>query len=250
MTHGVGPLAGRIAVVTGGGSGIGLATVRALIAAGACAHAVGLRQETMAQRLGSELAAGTVETHGLDVTDAEAVERLMREIGAASPIEVLVCAAGTNIPDRRFEELTEAGWRSVVDTNLNGVFSCMRAAMPQLRETRGHVVVLASVSALWPDGSGVAYQAAKAGVLALVRAASFEEHKRGVRFTAILPGMTETELIYKRPSPPSAEVRAQMLKPEDVAATILCALSLPPRACLGELTIVPTTLQAVGKTQE
>ena len=62
--------------------------------------------------------------------------------------------------------------------------------------------------------------------------------------------MTETGMISKRPSPPPAEVRAQMLQPDDVAATILCALSLPPRACLGELTIVPTALQAVGKTQE
>ena len=250
MTHGVGPLEGRTAVVTGGGSGIGLATVRRLIAAGARVHAVGRHPETIGQRLEVELAADTVATHGLDVTDAEAVERLMTEIGEERAIDVLVCAAGTNIPDRRLEELTEPGWRSVVETNLNGVFSCMRAAMPQLRETRGHVVVLGSVSSLWPDGSGVAYQAAKAGVLALVRAASFEEHRKGVRFTAILPGMTETELIYKRPWPPPAEVRALMLQPDDVAATILCALSLPPRACLGELTIVPTALQAVGKTQE
>jgi NADP-dependent 3-hydroxy acid dehydrogenase YdfG len=250
MTNELRPLDGKVAVVTGGGSGIGLATVRRLIAAGASVHAVDFRLETMDERLAAELAAGTVTTHGLDVTDVEPVDRLVAEIGSEHPIEVLVCAAGTNIPDRRFHQLTQDGWRSVVETNLNGVFSCMRAAMPQLRETRGHVVVLASVSSLWPDASGAAYQAAKAGVLALVRAASFEEHRNGVRFTAILPGMTETELIFKRPSPPPAEVRAQMLQPDDVAATILCALSLPPRACLGELTIVPTALQAVGKTQE
>ena len=250
MTNERGPLGGKTAVVTGAGSGIGLATVRRLIAAGAHVHAVDFRPETMDERLEAELAAGTVATHGLDVTDAAAVERLMAEIGAESPIDVLVCAAGTNIPDRRLEELTQEGWHRVVETNLNGVFSCIRAALPQLRETRGHAVVLASVSSLWPDQSGAAYQAAKAGVLALVRAGSFEEHRNGVRFTAILPGMTETELILKRPSPPPVEVRAQMLQPDDVAATILCALCLPPRACLGELTIVPTALQAVGKTQE
>jgi serine 3-dehydrogenase len=249
MTHEAGPLEGRTAVVTGGGSGIGLATVRRLIGAGARVHAVSRHPETMRERLEAELAAGTVAIHGVDVTDAEAVGQLMAAVGEESPIDTLVCAAGTNIPDRRLEELTEAGWRGVVDTNLNGVFSCMRAAMPQLRETRGHVVVLASVSSVWPDASGVAYQAAKAGVLALVRAASFEEHRNGVRFTAVLPGMAETELIEKRPSPPPPEVRALMLQPDDVAATILCALSLPPRACLGELTIVPTALQAVGKTQ-
>ncbi len=249
MTSELSPLDGKVAVVTGAGSGIGLATVRRLIGAGARAHAVDFRPETMEERLEAERAAGTVATHALDVTDVAAVERLIAEIGANGPIDALVCAAGTNIPDRRFEQLTQAGWQGVIETNLSGVFSCMRAAMPQLRETRGHVVVLASVSSLWPDASGAAYQAAKAGVLALVRAASFEEHVNGVRFTAVMPGMTETELIFKRPSPPSPEVRAQMLQPDDVAATILCALSLPPRACLGELTIVPTALQAVGKTQ-
>lgn len=248
MAHEQGSLEGRTAVVTGGGSGIGLATVRRLVAAGARVHAVARHAETMRERLATELAAAAVAIHGVDVTDAEEVERLIAEIGAESPIGILVCAAGTNIPDRRLEELTEAGWRGVVETNLNGVFSCLRAAMPQLRETRGHVVVLASVSSVWPDASGAAYQAAKAGVLALVRASSFEEHENGVRFTAILPGMTETELIDKRPAPPPADVRALMLQPDDVASTILCALSLPPRACLGELTIVPTALQAVGKT--
>jgi NADP-dependent 3-hydroxy acid dehydrogenase YdfG len=244
------PLAGRSAVVTGAGSGIGLATARQLIAAGARVHAVDFRQQVMDERLAAERVRGTVSTYGLDVTNAEAVERLIDEIGASSPIEVLVCAAGTNITDRRFDQLTQEGWRAVVETNLHGVFSCIRAAMPQLRETRGHVVVVASVSALWPDGSGAAYQASKAGVLALVRAASFEEHEGGVRFTAILPGMTATELIDKRPAPPSAEIRAEMLQPDDVARTIICALSLPERACVGELAIVPTLLQAVGKTQQ
>jgi serine 3-dehydrogenase (NADP+) len=156
MTNEHSPLGGKAAVVTGGGSGIGLATVRRLIAAGARVYAVGLRSERMDERLEAELAAGTVETHGLDVTDAQAVERLMAEIGAESPIDVLVCAAGTNIPERRLEELTEAGWHRVVETNLHGVFSCVRAALPQLRDTRGHAVVLASVSSLWPDQSGAA----------------------------------------------------------------------------------------------
>jgi NADP-dependent 3-hydroxy acid dehydrogenase YdfG len=189
-----------------------------------------------------------VTTHALDVTDVDAVEHLIAEIGAEAPIETLVLCAGTNVPERRFGQLTEDNWRLLVETNMNGVFSCMRAALPQLRRTRGHVVVIASVSSLWPDQSGPAYQASKAGVLALVRAASYEEHERGVRFTAVMPGMVLTNLIDKRPEPPSEEARARMLQPEDVAATILCALRLPPRACLAELTIVPTALQAVGKT--
>ena len=90
------------------------------------------------------------------------------------------------------------------------------------------------MSALWPDVSGPAYQASKAGVLGFVRAAALEEHHHGVRFTSVLPGMVETELIDKRPVPPTPEVLAQCLQPEDVAATIVFALSLPERACIAE----------------
>ena len=242
------PLAGRVILVTGAGSGIGLATTRSLIEAGARVHAVDFRPEVMEERLAEESAGGRVTMHGLDVTDAEAVDGLFGTVGKETPIEVLVLCAGTNIPGRRFGELSEGSWRTVLATNLDGAFSCLRAALPQLRETRGHAVVIASVSALWPDWSGAAYQASKAGVLALVRAASYEEHERGVRFTTVMPGMVLTELIEKRPELPSEDVRAEMLRPEDVAEAILCAVRLPSRACLSELTIVPTALQAVGKT--
>lgn len=242
------PVADRIAVVTGAGSGIGLATARILSEAGAHVHAVDFRPTVMEDRLASEITAGSAEPHGLDVTDSAAVDALFTSIGSRAPIDAVVLCAGTNIPGRRFEELDEMGWRRVISTNLDGVFSCLRAAMPQLRQTRGHAVVIASVSALWPDWSGAAYQASKAGVLALVRAASYEEHEHGVRFTSILPGMVATELMDKRPQPPPEEVRAAMLRPEDIAATILLAMQLPGRACLSELSIVPTALQAIGKT--
>jgi NADP-dependent 3-hydroxy acid dehydrogenase YdfG len=241
-------LSGRIVVVTGAGSGIGLATTKLLTAAGAHLHAVDFRTTVMQDRLAAEIAAGAAEPHGLDVTDSAAVEALFAGIGSGAPIDAVVLCAGTNIPGRRFEQLDETGWRRVISTNLDGVFSCLRAALPHLRQTRGHAVVIVSVSALWPDWSGAAYQASKAGVLALVRAASYEEHERGVRFTAILPGMVETELMDKRPEPPPAEVRANMLQPDDIAAAILLALQLPPRACVSEVTIVPTALQSIGKT--
>jgi NAD(P)-dependent dehydrogenase (short-subunit alcohol dehydrogenase family) len=241
-------LAGAHVLVTGAGSGIGLATTLLLTAAGARVYAVDYRQEAMDERLRGEVEAGSLTTHVLDVTDAEAVKDLFGRIGSETPIHAVVLCAGTNIPRRRFGELTEAAWRTVLATNLDGAFLCLKAALPHLRKTRGHVVVIASVSALWPDWSGAAYQASKAGVLALVRAASYEEHENGVRFTTVMPGMVRTELIQKRPDPPPEEIQAQMLMPEDVAETILCALRLPPRACLSELTIVPTALQAVGKT--
>jgi len=248
-TNGTPTFDGRVVLVTGAASGIGLATASALIDAGARVHASDLRGKLAEQRLGTErMATGRVSVHELDVCDGGAVAALVGRIGEDAPLDALVCCAGTNIPDRRLAQLTDSTWRHLLDTNLTGVFSCITAAMPQLRRTHGHVVVVSSVSALWPDVSGPAYQASKAGVLGLVRGAAVEEHDQGIRFTSILPGAVSTELLDKRPEPPTPEVRERCLQPDDVAATILFALSLPVRACVSELTILPNELQALGRT--
>ena len=91
-------------------------------------------------------------------------------------------------------------------------------------------------------------QAAKAGAIALTHGGGFEVDG-AVRFTAVLPGVVDTEILANRPEPPDAETRAQMLHASDVAAAVLFAVSLPPRAYVPELTILPTALQALGKTQ-
>jgi len=110
------------------------------------------------------------------------------------------------------------------------------------------VVLIGSVSGAWPDGSGPAYQAAKAGLSALARAAGYEEHAHGVRFSVINPGVTETPILQKRPVPPPPNVAAAMLRPEDVAEACRLLVALPRRAHIPELTILPTRLQALGKT--
>ena len=242
-------LEGRVALVTGAATGIGFATAAALVDAGARAHATYSRTPLALAQFGAGRAAtGRLVVHQLDVTEPAAVEALVDEIGAEAPIDILVCSAGTNIPARRGSQLTDASWRLLLETNLTGVFSCLRAALPQLRRSRGHVVVVSSVSAQWPDVSGPAYQAAKAGVVALVRAFALEEKGQGVRFTSVLPGLVDTPILDKRPEPPTPEVRAQALRPEDVAATIVFALSLPERACVAEVTVLPNALQALGRS--
>jgi NAD(P)-dependent dehydrogenase (short-subunit alcohol dehydrogenase family) len=242
-------LKGRVVLLTGAASGMGLATAGALVDAGARVHAADLRAPLAEERLGADrCASGLLSVHQLDVSDAAAVEATVERAGMEAPLDALVCCAGTNISDRRLEQLTDQNWRLLLETNLTGVFSCIRAALPQLRRTRGHVVVVSSISALWPDVSGVAYQAAKAGVLALVRAAAVEEHEHGIRFTTVLPGIAATEQLSKRPVPLTPEVLAKCLQPEDIAETILFALSLPERACVAEVAVLATALQALGRT--
>jgi NAD(P)-dependent dehydrogenase (short-subunit alcohol dehydrogenase family) len=128
------------------------------------------------------------------------------------------------------------------------VFYCVRAALQALRASRGLAVFISSVSGSWPDASGPAYQAAKAGARQLARACALEEHRNGVRFSAVLPGIVDTPILDNRPEPPPKEVRDLALKPEDIAGVCLTLAMLPERAYVPEVTILPTALQALGKT--
>jgi NAD(P)-dependent dehydrogenase (short-subunit alcohol dehydrogenase family) len=189
-----------------------------------------------------------VTGHELDVSDRAAVDRFAAGLAAAGAIDVLVVAAGTNVPERALDRLTPEVWDRLLEVNLTGAFNVVQAFLGALRESRGDVVLIGSVSGSWPDPSGAGYQAAKAGLLAFARAAGFEEHVHGVRFTTVLPGVVDTPILDQRPEPPSPKLRAHMLAPEDVAAACLFSVTLPPRAHVPELTILPTALQAVGKT--
>lgn len=242
------PLHGKVAVVTGASSGIGLATARLVAGAGAKVHGVARRADVMSVEIGVAPASERFVSHGLDITEAVGVDRLVREIGEREGIDVLICAAGTNIPRRRMEELSSEGWDELLAVNLSGAFYCLRAALPYLRRSRGCAILIGSVSGSWPDASGAAYQASKAGLQALARAAGLEEHANGVRCSTVMPGMVETAILDKRPIPPPKDVREQMLRPEDVAAVCLFLATLRPGAWVPEVTVLPTALQALGDT--
>ena len=243
-----GPLQGRVAVVTGASSGIGLVTARLFLQAGARVHGLARRAEAMVEGIETASGSSGFTPHPLDVTDAPLVERVVGEIGEREGVDILVCAAGTNIPERRLEQLTAESWDGLLATNLSGVFYPLQAALPYLRRSRGCAILIGSVSGSWPDASGPAYQASKAGVLALARAAGLEEHGNGVRFSAVLPGMVDTPILDRRPNPPDRQARERSLRPEDVAQACLFLATLPPRAYVPELTILPTELQALGGT--
>jgi NADP-dependent 3-hydroxy acid dehydrogenase YdfG len=101
------------------------------------------------------------------------------------------------------------------------------------------LINISSTAARKPDPSGAAYQATKAGVMAMTHAIMEEEWQNGIRATVILPGMTETPLLEKRPTPPTAEMRAKALQPEDIAEACMFVMALPKRAHVSELMIQP-----------
>ena len=229
-------LEGRTALIVGASSGIGLETAKLFAQQGATVHAAARRPEL--------IEGDGITAHRLDVTDREAVAALAREIGE---LHVLVVAAGVNIKERPLKELSLEGWDQLIGINLTGAFNVVHSFLPALRETRGDIVLIGSVSGIWADRSGPGYQASKAGLHALARGGAFEQDD-GVRFTTIAPGVVDTPILENRPQVPDAEMRAQMLKPEDVAAACLFVVSLPPRAHVPELQILPTALQAPGRT--
>ena len=227
----------RVAVVVGASSGVGRATAAALAAEGARVHALARRVDLIERT-------ERIVPRRLDATDEPAVAAFFAELGE---LDVVVYAAGTNVKNRPLAELDGAAWREMVETNLSGAVHVLRVALPALRRRRGQTVLIASVSGRWPDGSGPGYQATKAGVRALAHGLAFEEHQNGVRVCAILPGAIDTPLIDKRPVAPAPGVRAKMLRAEDVAAACVFVVTLPPRAYVPELVILPTELQAIGR---
>jgi NAD(P)-dependent dehydrogenase (short-subunit alcohol dehydrogenase family) len=229
------PLAGRVVVVAGASSGIGRATATLLVARGMTVHAFARRKPDVAGATGL----------AVDVTDRPAVDLAIKWI---ERVDALVYCAGTNLPKRRLGELTPEAWDELVATNLTGAFNLVHTSLAKLREAHGDIVIVSSVSARWPDVSGPAYQAAKGGLSSFAHAVALEERERGIRVCAIEPGVVDTPILDKRPQPPDAAMRAQMLRPEDVAESIAFVLALPKRAAIPELVILPAALQSLGRT--
>jgi NADP-dependent 3-hydroxy acid dehydrogenase YdfG len=224
----------RTVVVVGGSSGIGLATARAFRDRGDTVHAAARRA----------IDEPGVTPHRLDFTDPHAVAAFAQ---AFDRVDALIVTAGTNLKQRRLHELTPEAWDRMIAANLNGPFYVLSAFLAALEAAHGTVVIISSVSGAYTDRSGPAYQAAKAGAIKLSHAAGFETGG-AVRCTVILPGVVDTDILDNRPEPPTRETRDQMLHADDVAAACVFAVDLPPRAFIPELTILPTALQAIGKT--
>jgi NAD(P)-dependent dehydrogenase (short-subunit alcohol dehydrogenase family) len=236
-------LAGRSTIVVGASSGIGLAVARRFHAAGAIVHA-------LARRKTSSMGDDRFLTHAVDATDRAALDAAVATIVRERPIDVLVYCAGHNVPRRRLAELAAEDWDGIVRVNLDGAYYALRAVLPSLRQTQGTAIFISSASAAWPNLSGAAYQASKVGLLGLARAGAYDEHQNGVRFSVILPGVVDTPHLDRRPNPPGSDLRAKMLQPEDVAGACLFLATLPARAYVPELHLLPTLLQAPGKTDE
>jgi serine 3-dehydrogenase len=235
----------QVVLVVGASSGIGRETAVLFARAGARVMASARRKERLRELQESLAQEGrTVETFVADAADASQMEQLtQRTRERLGEIDVLVFAAGTNVPDRSMKRLTTAIWDSMVSLNLNAAYYITRAVLPAMREKgAGHLIYVSSVSGLFADVSGAAYQASKRGLLGLAHAIRLEEKENGIRTCVICPGLVDTEILDRRPVKPTAEILAKALRPEDVAEAVLAVAGMPARVCIPEMQVVPTSL--------
>ncbi|MEA3050172.1 MAG: hypothetical protein QOG84_2008 [Sphingomonadales bacterium] len=246
-------LEGEHALVTGGGTGIGAAIARALAAQGAKLTLVGRRREpleALAEQLGVPAKAGTQPPHGLlpsqehilvapaDVTDPDQVERAFALARAAQgPITLLVNNAGAakGVP---FAEVTPDLWRDMLAVNLDALFHCCQAALPDLLAAeRGRIVTVASMAGLYGFAYASPYIAAKHGAVGLTRALAAEYAGTKLRVNAVCPGFVDTDMtvrsvatITARTGRSEDEARAELARlnpsgrliaPEEVAEAVL-----------------------------
>ena len=233
-------LSGKVAWITGGGSGIGLAAGLELARAGAHVVLSGRSAETL-QKAQQEVK--QAETAVLDVSDRKAVaaaaQKILKQHGR---IDILVNSAGVNLPQRNFRNVSAEGWDEIIAINLSGTFYPCHAVLPAMREKKqGLIINIASWFGRYPNElGGPGYNASKRAVIALTETINIEEAANGIRATSILPGEVATPILEKRPVPPPQSERVRMLQAEDLGKAVLFIATLPPRACVNELVISPT----------
>jgi len=227
-------LAGRHAFVTGGGTGIGAAVARALAAEGAKLTLVGRRREPLEQ-VASTLGATVAIA---DVTDRAQVDRAFTSAREANgPIEILVNNAGAaaGVP---FAKVSETLWRQMLAVNLDGMFHCCQAALPDLLAAEaGRIVTIASMAGLHGFAYASPYIAAKHGAVGLTRALAAEFAGTNLRVNAVCPGFVDTDMtvrsvetIVAKTGRAEEEARAELARlnpsrrliaPEEVARAVL-----------------------------
>ena len=232
-----------LAWVTGGATGIGFEAARLLAGKGYRIAISGRRiaeLEAAAERLRAADDA-EIEAAPLDVADAEAVAEVAGRISARGAPEVLVLAAGINLPKRHWRDLDAAAFAKISHVNLEGVAACITSVLPGMRERGSGSIAVIGSWAGWrfADFPGPAYSATKFALAPVCESLNCQEGVNGIRATLVCPGEVETPILRNRPIPPSDEEMARMLRPEDVAASVVHAVTAPAHVCINELVISP-----------
>ncbi len=234
---------GKVAWITGAGSGIGRASAIALALDGAAVVLTGRRREPL-EEVAAEItkAGGKAFAEPADAGDAKAVQAVADRIKQKhGRLDILFNNAGLNVALRNWDQLTPEGVDTTIDGNLRSAFYCTIAALPMMRAQKDGLIIHTSS---WAGRyvslvSGAAYSAAKHAMLAMSESINQQECLNGIRSCCLCPAEVATPILDKRPVPVSAEQRARMIQPEDMAAIVLFAAHMPASVVLNEILVSP-----------
>lgn len=231
-------LAGNVAVVTGGGAGIGAALANTLASLGASVVICGRRRKPLEETARSiRQNRGNAEPIECDVTDLRSVERLAAQVAERfGRADILVNNAGVGSFSTPLHELPPEQWEAVMNTNLRGVYYCIRAFAPMMIDARsGHIINISSIVSKNPLPKGAVYAASKWGLNGLSYSVAEELRAYGIRVSVVCPGSTVSDL-----SPHAGRDPNKMLKPEDIAHVIAMLVTQAPQSFTSEVVIRPT----------
>ena len=236
-------LAGKTAVVTGGGSGIGLAIATTFAREGCRTIICGRNQEKLRAAADATSAESNLLMHGVDIADRQSVATLFdwatEQLGQ---VDILINSAGINIKNRSMAEMRPEDWDHLFNVNATGPYNCIYQVLPQTRERQdGLIINISSVAGRRATLiGGIAYNATKHAQAALGIGLAQEVGAIGIRVSTIYPGEVNTPILAGRPVPLSDEHLASILQPEDLADAALMIACLPARAHVAELVMKAT----------
>lgn len=238
MDHRENALSGQVAVVTGAGRGIGAAIARRLANLGAsvvlCGRSMGPLQETASQIAADGCKAKVMQC---DVSSLESVQALARFVEQDfGRTDILVNNAGVGSFAAPLHELTPEDWEKVLNTNLRGVYYCIRSFAPvMIRAKTGHIVNISSLAGKNALPNGAAYAASKWGLNGLTYSVAEELRPHNIRVSVVCPGSVDTEL-----SPHAGKDPNKMLQPDDVAHVVEMLVTQASQSFASEVLLRPT----------
>jgi NADP-dependent 3-hydroxy acid dehydrogenase YdfG len=234
-------LQGKVAWITGAGSGIGRCAAVGLAREGATVVLTGRRPEALTET--AKLIGEAAKIEPGDVTDAARIAEIASSIGNGfNRLDIVVNNAGINIVERKWRDLKPAAIDQLLATNLHSAFYCVVAALPLMRARKDGLFIHIGSRAgrVWDGPSGACYITSKAALAALSHSINREECLNGIRSCIINPGETVTPILKTRGVPVSDEEISRLLTPEDCADVIRYIACLPARVCMSEVMLTPT----------
>ena len=227
----------KVAYITGGSKGIGLGIAKALTGLG-MRVAISSRHLQEAEKAASSLGNDKSKVLALEsdvssmASEKEAVEKVIDKFGQ---LDVLIANAGVG-HFASIEDLTEEDWKSMIDTNLTGVFHSVKASVEELKKSKGYIITIASLAGTNFFEKGAAYNASKFGLVGFSQAIMLDLRKHDIKVSTIMPGSVATHFDNHTPS----DADSWKIQPEDIGQIVADLLQMPSRTLPSKVEVRPS----------